>query len=68
MVSYPDPNVRNTVRDNAYVGLGLGTRLSVLMDRMVWLRRGGSRVVGKGGSDKYIHNWGRVREGACPLP
>ena len=30
--------------------------------------RGGSRVVGKGGSDKYIHNWGRVREGACPLP
>ena len=23
---------------------------------------------GKGGSDKYIHNWGRVREGVCPLP
>ena len=22
----------------------------------------------KGGSDKYIHNWGRVREGACPPP
>ncbi|KAL5479784.1 hypothetical protein EMCRGX_G023361 [Ephydatia muelleri] len=22
----------------------------------------------RGGSDKYIHNWGRVREGACPLP
>ena len=28
--------------------------------------RGGSRILGKGGSDKYIHNWGRVREGACP--
>ena len=21
-----------------------------------------------GGSDKYIHNWGRVREGECPFP
>ena len=30
--------------------------------------RGGSRILGKGGSDKYIHNWGRVLEGACPLP
>ena len=28
--------------------------------------RGGSRIWGKGGSDKYIHNWGKVREGACP--
>ena len=27
--------------------------------------RGGSRILGKGGSDKYIYNWGRVREGAC---
>ena len=23
---------------------------------------------GGGGSDKYIHSWGRVREGACLLP
>ena len=23
---------------------------------------------GGGGSDKYIHNWRRVREGACPVP
>ena len=30
--------------------------------------RGGSRVLGKGGSNKDIHHWGRVREGACPLP
>ena len=28
--------------------------------------RGRSRNLGKGGSDKYIHNWGRVWEGACP--
>ena len=28
--------------------------------------RGGSRILGKGGSDKYIQNWGRVREGARP--
>ena len=34
----------------------------------VQLFRGGSRIMGKGGSDKHIHNWGRVREGACPLP
>ena len=32
------------------------------------ISRGGSRILGKGGSDKYIHNWGRVREGARPLP
>ena len=32
----------------------------------VIIHRGGSRVLGKGGSGKYIHNWGRVREGACP--
>ena len=30
--------------------------------------RGGSRILEKGGSDKYIHNWGRVREGDFPLP
>ena len=30
--------------------------------------RGGSRILGKGGSDKYSQNWGRVREGARPLP
>ena len=24
--------------------------------------RGGSRILGKGGSDKYIHNWGRSRD------
>ena len=28
--------------------------------------RGGSRILGKGGSDKYIQNWGRVREGRAP--
>ena len=30
--------------------------------------RGGSRILGKGGSNKYIHNWGRVREGEVPPP
>ena len=38
IVSYADPNVRNTfVSDNAYVRLGLGTRKSVpdyMCDRM----------------------------------
>ena len=30
--------------------------------------RGGSRILGKGGSDKYIHNWGEGGGGgACPL-
>ena len=28
--------------------------------------RGGSRILGKEGSDKYIHNWGRVRGGRAP--
>ena len=41
------------------------------MDTFIHIRsfinnRGGSRIWGKGGSDKYIHNWGKVREGACP--
>ena len=34
--------------------------------------RSGFRILGKGGSDKYIHNWGRVRDskgvwGIAPL-
>ena len=28
--------------------------------------RGGSRILGKGGSDKYIHNWGGYRVGGVP--
>ena len=38
-------------------------------DRSVKYTQGRIQDFGKGGgSDKYIHNWGRVREGACPLP
>ena len=25
---------------------------------ILYMYRGGSRILGKGGSDKYIHNWG----------
>ena len=25
-------------------------------------------LISVGGSDKFIHSWGRVREGACLLP
>ena len=34
---------------------------SILTD--VLTRRGGFRILGKEGSDKCIHNWGRVRGG-----
>ena len=30
--------------------------------------RGGSRTLGKGGSDKYIHKWGEGTGGGVPLP
>ena len=30
--------------------------------------RGGSRILGKGGSDKYIHNWGEGTGGGVPPP
>ena len=30
--------------------------------------RGGSRILGKGGSDKYIHKWGEGTGGGVPLP
>ena len=45
------------------------------MDDVRAIQSAGERMQGRiqdlgkgGGSDKYIHNWGRVREGACPLP